>query len=83
MFQRAQLIVTNAAIVMDLVQLRIRDAEDEIGGATVAGQTFGAAWKTPELRRLPSGMRSSLMTNSSFVSFRSNQVASDWLSFHR
>src|SRR5688572_7472864 len=50
--------VTNGAIVMDFVQLRLREAQHEVRGATVASHAFRAAWITPDLppdtaRRVP------------------------------
>ena len=82
--QRAQLVVTNAAVVMHLVQLQIREAQHEIGGAAVASHAFGAAWITPDLP--PAAARqtlASLMTNSFSSPFAPTSVASDWFSSQR
>src|SRR5205814_5490409 len=47
--QGAQLVVTDPPIVMRFVQLQFRDSQHEVGGATVASHTFGAAGETPDL----------------------------------
>ena len=72
-FQGAQLVVTDAAIVMRFVQLQFHDSQHEVGGATVAGHTFGSARKTPDLSP-DAARRTGILDDKLFlVAFRCNQ----------
>jgi len=72
-FQSAQLVVTHPTVVMELVQLWLIEPQYEIGGATVAGQTFDPAWKTPGLP--PAAAGQALVLNDEFllIAFRINE----------
>src|SRR5258706_7425676 len=64
MLQCAQLVVFHPAVIMHLVHLQIAQAQDEVGGATVAGTAFRPAWITPDLP--PDPTRSAQILDSEF-----------------
>src|SRR2546430_14802054 len=63
--QGAQLVSFHTAVVMHLVHLQVAQAKHEIGGATMAGSAFRAAWITPGL--LPDSARSAPILDGEFL----------------
>ena len=73
MLQGAQLIVFDAAVIVHFVHLELAQAQDKIGGATVAGTAFGAARITPGLPPQPARRARVLDGKFFFIAFGRDQ----------
>src|ERR1051325_3719462 len=51
--EHTQLVVFQPAVIVQLVHLRFRQADYEIGCAAVTGAALGPTWKTPDLTPRP------------------------------